>query len=361
MTAYPGTENERRVSCEVLQPVVSSLFEACRMNATDARLLAATLVAADLRGVHSHGTMRVPDYVAKLTRHGVDPTGRPRVVTDNGGALVIDGGNAMGQIAGTFAMDKVIERAAQTGVAFAAVGHSNHCGAMAWYAMRALERDMIGIAATNALPTMAPWGGAERVVGINPLAVAMPTAVDPAFVLDTAFSGSAMGKIVVYHQKGESIPEEWAFDADGRPTTDPAAAIEGLLRPIGGFKGVGLAMAMGILSTLLSGSAYGTRLGNLVDGPLPGRDGHFMMALDVSAFTDILEFKRQVHAINTELRACRKAPNTTRIYSPGELEHETAERYRAEGIPLNDETLTGIVNEGRALGVDASALLGSRS
>lgn len=360
MSAYPGTENEKRVACEVLQTVVATLFEACRMDATDARLLSETLVSADLRGVHSHGTMRVPDYVAKLTRNGVDALARPSVARDSGAALVIDGGNAMGQIAGAFAMQKVIERAARTGVAFAAVGNSNHCGAMAWYAMQALGRDMIGIAASNALPTMAPWGGAERIVGINPLAVAIPTAADPAFVLDTAFSGSAMGKIVVYRQKGESIPADWAFDADGRPTTDPAAAIAGLLRPIGGFKGVGLAMAMGILSTLLSGAAYGTRLGNLVDGPVPGRDGHFMMALDVAAFTDVTDFKRHVQAINTELRTCRRSPDTTRIYSPGELEHETAERYRAEGIPLNDETLSGIVSEGRALGVDVSALLDPR-
>ena len=120
-------------------------------------------------------------------------------------------------------------------------------------------------------------------------------------------------------------------------------------------------MVTGILSTLLSGAAYGTRLGNLVDGPLPGRDGHFMMALDIAAFTDVADFKRQMHAINNELRSCRKAPDTRRIYSPGELEHETAERYRAEGIPLNDETLRGIADQGRALGVDVSALPNPRA
>jgi LDH2 family malate/lactate/ureidoglycolate dehydrogenase len=300
--------------------------------------------------------MRVPDYVAKLTRAGVDAKGRPHVVRDAGAALVIDGGNAMGQIAGAFAMDKAIERARETGVAFAAVGHSNHCGAMAWYAMQAMARDMIGIAATNALPTMAPWGGAERVVGINPIAVAMPSATQLPLVLDTAFSGSAMGKIVVYRQKGESIPADWAFDADGRPTTDPVAAMSGLLRPIGGFKGVGLAMVTGILSTLLSGAAYGTGLGDLTNGPLPGKDGHFMMALNVSAFTDLPAFKRQMDEVIAELRNCKKAPGAKRIYSPGELEHETSARYRAEGIPLNDETLAGISKAARDLGADLSTL-----
>lgn len=356
MSAYPGAENERRVSYETLAATVAALFEACGMGGADAQLLADTLATADLRGVHSHGTMRVPDYVAKLTRAGVDAKGRPRVVRDAGAALVIDGGNAMGQVAGAFAMDKAIERARETGVAFAAVGHSNHCGAMAWYAMQAMTRDMIGIAATNALPTMAPWGGAERVVGINPIAVAMPAATQLPLVLDTAFSGSAMGKIVVYRQKGESIPAHWAFDAEGRPTTDPVAAMAGLLRPIGGFKGVGLAMVTGILSTLLSGAAYGTRLGDLTDGPLPGKDGHFMMALNVSAFTDLSVFKRQMDEVIGELRNCKKSPDSSGIYSPGELEHETSVRYRAEGIPLNDETLAGIANAARDLGADVSTL-----
>ncbi|MDX1431833.1 MAG: Ldh family oxidoreductase [Gammaproteobacteria bacterium] len=356
MSAYPGAEKEKRIALESLETLVEAVFEACGMQADDARLLAATLASADLRGVHSHGSMRVPDYVAKLTRKGVDPRGRPRVARDERAALVVDGGNAMGQIAADFAMRHAIQRAADTGVAFAAIGNSNHCGAMAWYAMQALEHDMIGLAATNALPTMAPWGGAERLVGINPLAVAMPTASGAPFVLDTAFSGSAMGKIAVYKQKGAPIPEDWALDSQGRPTTDAAAAMHGLLRPIGGFKGVGLAMVMGILSTLLSGAAYGTRLGDLVDGPLPGRDGHFVMALDIAAFTDVAGFKNEMNALVEQLRACRKSPGADRIYSPGELEHETAQRYRADGIPLNDTTLDGIAEAGRALGVDVSVI-----
>jgi len=356
MSAYPGADKERRFSYQALETLVTSVFEACGMGTSDARLLAATLASADLRGVHSHGTMRVPDYVGKLTRKGVDPRGRPRIAHASGATMVVDGDNAMGQIAADFAMTHAIRQATDTGIAFAAIGNSNHCGAMAWYAMRALEHDMIGIAATNALPTMAPWGGRERLVGINPLAVAIPTGNGPAFVLDTAFSGSAMGKIAVYHQKGEPIPEDWALDAAGRPTTDAAAAMQGLLRPIGAFKGVGLAMTMGILSTLLSGAAYGTRLGDLADGPLPGRDGHFVVALDIAAFADVADFKRHMDALIDEIRGSARAPGAERIYSPGELEHETSDHYRAEGIPLNDATLDGIAGAGRALDVDVSVI-----
>src|SRR5439155_23908725 len=172
-----------------------------------------------------HGVLRGPEYVQKLRRGGVDPRGRPRVVREMGPCLVVDGGNAMGQIAAHFAMARAIERAELHGIAAAAVRGSNHCGAMAYFASQALGRDMIGLATTNALPTMAPWGGAERLLGINPLAIAIPADQERPIVYDAAFSGSAHGKIRVYQQRGLPIPEGWALDASGDPTTDASAAI----------------------------------------------------------------------------------------------------------------------------------------
>src|SRR5262249_52899883 len=153
-----------------------------------------------------------------------------------------DGGNTMGQIGANFAMQLAVERAGQSGIAAVAVRGSNHCGAMAYFAMQALPHDMIGWATTNALPTMAPWGGAERLLGINPLGIAIPASEERPIVYDGAFSGSAHGKIRVYQQRGLPLPEGWALDHDGNPTVDPAKAIDGLLLPIGGFKGAGLAM-----------------------------------------------------------------------------------------------------------------------
>src|SRR3712207_632382 len=188
-TLFPYTTLFR----SALQALVEAIFAACGMGPDDARLLADTLVVADLRGVHSHGVLRVPEYVKKLRQDGVDPAGRPRVAVDAGAALVVDGGNSMGQIGATFAMRQAIERARTTGLAAAAVRGSNHCGAMAYYAMLALPEEMIGLTTTNALPAMAPWGGAERILGINPLAVAIPAAAEPPLVLDIAFSGAAVG------------------------------------------------------------------------------------------------------------------------------------------------------------------------
>ena len=137
----------------------------------DANLLAESLVHADLRGIHSHGVLRIPDYVKKLTKDGVNPRGRPRIVSERAATIVIDGGNSMGQIGGAFAMKRVIKKARGLGLALAAVRGSNHCGAMDWYTLMATRTDMIGLAGTNALPTMAPWGGTEKIVGINPLII----------------------------------------------------------------------------------------------------------------------------------------------------------------------------------------------
>ena len=335
-------ENERRVAAGALLDLVQAIFETCEMGAGDAYLLADSLVDADLGGVHSHGVLRVPEYVRKLTVDGVDPNGKPEVVKDNGACLVVDGGNSMGQIGMGFAMQQVIARARDIGIAAAGIRGSNHCGAVGYFARMALDCDMIGVATTNALPTMAPWGGAERILGINPLSVAIPAGGEFPIVFDAAFSGSAHGKIRVYEQKGLTLPEGWAMDADGVPTTDPVKAIDGLLMPIGQFKGVALAMVMGILSSMLSGASYGTELGNMEDGPQAGEDGHFVAAIRVGAFEDVAQFKARVDNAIQQIHACKRAPGVDRLFAPGEPEALRRNAYRKQGIPLNAVTLNDL-------------------
>jgi LDH2 family malate/lactate/ureidoglycolate dehydrogenase len=342
MTATASRQEEQRVDSGVLRDLVARVFLSCGMGEGDAGLLADSLVAADLGGVHSHGVLRVPEYVAKLTRGGVDPRGRPTIARDSGSCLVVDGGNAMGQIAAHFAMARAIERAATAGIAAAAIRGSNHCGALAYIASQALEHDMIGIATTNALPTMAPWGGAERLLGINPLGVAIPAGDEYPIVYDAAFSASAHGKLRVCQQRGQTLPAGWALDGEGRPTTDPAAAIAGLLVPIGGFKGAGLALIMGLLSSMLSGASYGTELGDMERGPRPGADGHFVAVIRIGAFEDIGRFKERVDGAIRQLHACRLAPGFERIYAPGEKESLTRRIYQRDGIPLNSVTLADL-------------------
>ena len=356
MAVYPRSETDRRVRAEQLQSVVTTIFERCAMNLADASLLAASLVHADLRGIHSHGVLRVPEYVKKLAEDGVNPRGQPRLVSDSNAALVIDGDNSMGQIAGAFAMQTAIDRARHLGVAFAAVGGSNHCGAMEWYTLMAANRDMIGIAGTNAIPTMAPWGGLDKIVGINPLSIAMPAHSASPFVLDFAFGATAHGKIRVYHQKGAPIPDGWAFDTEGAPTTDAAAALVGLIQPIGQYKGIGLGMAVGMLSTLLSGAAYGTASGTMEAGARVGRDGHFFAAINIAAFADPATFKKRVDDIVAEIHNSRRAAGVDRLLVPGEIEHTIETNFRQNGIRLAAATVDDLLSVAERLGVNATVL-----
>lgn len=345
---------ETRVDSAELLILVTALFQRTGMDEPDARLLADSLVAADLSAVHSHGVLRVPEYVAKLTHGGVNSRGRPHVAQDAGACLVVDGGNSMGQIGAHFAMAQAIARAETTGIAAVAIRGSNHCGALAYYVQQAIARDMIGIATTNALPTMAPWGGAERLLGINPLGIGIPAGEEYPIVYDAAFSASAHGKLRVYEQKGLPLPAGWALDRAGRPTTDPRAAMDGLLLPIGGFKGAGLALTMGILSTMLSGASYGAELGDMEHGPAPGLDGHFVAAIRIGAFEDIARFKARVDGAIRQLHGSRLAPGFDRTYAPGEKEALTREEYLRDGIPLNVVTLGDLRRAAEEIGLAAA-------
>ena len=352
MDSMSESDSETRVDVEELLKLVVAVFERCGMSQADAALLTDSLVYADLCGTHSHGVLRVPEYAEKLTTQGVNPTAKPQVVGQGPSFVIVDGRNSMGQIGAALAMREVIDKAAKTGIAAGAIRGSNHCGAMAYFARMALPHDMIGIATTNAIPTMAPWGGAERLLGINPIAISIPAGEMSPIVYDAAFSGSSHGKIRIYEQKGMRLPEGWALDREGQPTTDPNAAINGLLAPIGGFKGAGLAMIMGILSSMLSGASYGTELGSIEDGPTPGADGHFVAAIHIPSFENIERFKSRVDAAIQQIHDCRLAPGFDRVYAPGELETIRRAEYRAQGIPLNRVTLTDVRKTAEQLSID---------
>ena len=348
-------DDEIRVDAEELLELIIAVFERCGMSQADATLLADSLVDADLGGTHSHGVIRVPDYAEKLTVKGVNPTAKPEIVREGPSFVIVDGRNSMGQIGTALAMQKVIGKASQTGIAAGAIRGSNHCGAMAYFTRMALPHDMIGIATTNAIPTMAPWGGAERLLGINPLAISIPAGQMTPIAYDAAFSGSSHGKIRIYQQKGMRIPEGWVIDREGQPTTDPMAAVDGLLAPIGGFKGAGLAMIMGILSSMLSGASYGTELGSIEEGPIPGEDGHFVAAIHIASFEDVERFKSRVDAAIQQIHDCRLAPGFDRVYAPGELEAIRRVEYHEKGIPLSHVTLTDVRKTSERLGIDVNA------
>ena len=351
MAIYPPGRDEPRIPPDALRRALEAIFGGAGMNAEAAHLVADTIVFADRRGNHSHGALHVPDYVNKLVRGGVDPRGEPRLITSSGPVLRVDVNNAMGQVGMAFAIRHATDRASEVGLAFAAVGGSNHCGALNYFSKMPARRGMIGICGTNAIPTMAPHGGRDRIVGLNPISVAIPGSRSD-FLLDTTFGEAAYGKIRVYGQKGHAIPGGWVLNSEGRPTTDPDAAFAGLIRPVGGHKGIGLGMAVGMLSTLLSGAAYGAELGDLASGAKPGRDGHFCLVIDIAAFQPVDEVQSRVDRILEEVRAGSRMTGIERLYSPGELGDFLDRDYSLNGIPLNRQTLAGLRSSADQVGVD---------
>lgn len=356
MANYPTSETDRRIDAKALTEVTEAIFAACGMSEQDAVLLADSLVHADLRGVHSHGVLRIPDYVHKLSGGGVDSTAVPSLISRKDGAIVVDGKNNMGQIGASFAMDIAIDAARKNGIALVALRGSNHCGALDWYTLRAANQGMIGIVGSNALPTMAPVGGRDKIVGMNPISIAIPGSDEPPVVLDLAFGATAHGKIRVYHQKGMPIPDGWAFDADGEPTTDAGVALDGLIQPAGGHKGIALAMMVGMLSTLLSGAKYGTGLGDMVDGPIAGNDGQFFIAINVEAFRPTAGFGADVDDIVSEIHNSARRDAQAALLVPGEMERQYEHDYGSAGILLPSQTLDDIKDTGLRLGLDASKL-----
>jgi LDH2 family malate/lactate/ureidoglycolate dehydrogenase len=233
------------------------------------------------------------------------------------------------------------------------VKNSNHFGASAFYAMQAIERGMIGFACTNAGPTMAPTGGREGRLGNNAMAIAVPAGEFPPLVLDMATGAVAWGKIFVAQQEKRKIPATWALDKHGVPTDDPdAAAHQGLIQPFGGYKGYGLSLFLDILTGVLSGGGFSTRVKTLYkEIEVPSEVAHTCAALRIDAFMPLAEFGARMDAIIQLMHGCATAPGVERIFVPGEIEHETEQRRRAEGIPINAELQQELQALGAELGV----------
>ena len=314
---------------ERLQGAAVAIFRGVGLPLQDASVVADSLVQADLRGVSSHGVVRVPSYVAGLRDGSINARPSLGVVVDSGSRAVVDGDNGMGQVAAQRATDLAIGLARQYGIGAVGLRRSRHCGAMAYWANQALAADCIGIATTNAGLNMAPSGGRDKIVGNNPVAIAVPTNQSWPFVLDMATSVVAGGKLDVAAIRGEKIPLDWATDAEGRPTDDPAVGRKGLLLPVGGPKGYGLALILDVLSGVLTGARFGGGLG-------PPGSGQFFMAIQVEGLMPVGEFKDRMGQVIDQLHESAHAPGNSRIYVPGEIEAEKSSLRLTEGIPLEN-------------------------
>jgi LDH2 family malate/lactate/ureidoglycolate dehydrogenase len=232
-------------------------------------------------------------------------------------------------------METAIRKAKEVGVSCVSVRNSNHFGTCAHYSMMALQNDMIGLAFTNASAQIAPTGGAQKVLANNPWSVAVPAGQRFPVVLDMANSVVARGKIRMAAKEGKPIPADWAVDKNGVPTTDPRAALEGFLLPVGGYKGYGITLIVDLLTGVLADSCYGPRVQGLDVVEAIGGVGHTFMAIDVAAFDDIAAFKARTDAYIGEIKDSKKAAGVEQIYLPGELEFLKEQERRRTGIPLH--------------------------
>lgn len=346
-------------SCD-LTTYISNVLTSVSVPETDARTTADCLVTSNLRGVDTHGVRLLPIYVRRLQLGVMEARPQLQVVREGTAFAAIDGGNAMGPVAGAYAMDKAMALARGAGVAAVTVRNSNHFGAAGWYALRAMAEGMVGIATTNGTPALAPWGGRMPFFGANPLAVAVPSDSESSIVLDMATSVTARARIRQYAARGESIPEGWAIDRQGRATKDPAEALQGALLPVGGVKGYGIVLALEVLAGALTGAGFSPENRDLY-GDLTGPQGlgHFFLVINPKAFLPDGSFPQRVDRLVRDLHSAPTAEGTDRVKVPGELESECQQRRLSEGVPLPPEQVEELTALGRRLGVTFPQSIGS--
>jgi len=328
------------------------------INEEDATIAADVLVSADMRGVDSHGLIRLQSYYgSRFAKGQIDPHAPLTLLSETPATLAMDAHNGLGHPAGVKTMRLCLQKARQNGAAIATVRNSNHYGIAGYYAMMAVEQSMIGVSFTNSGPLVAPTHGRKALLGTNPIAVAVPAGRNRPYVLDMATSIVPIGRITVYQKNGKSIPSGWGIDSTGNVTEDPASVLNGgALMPLGGpellrgYKGYGLAMMVDIFSGILAGSGFGETVFG-ADKPETSRVGHFFAAIRIDAFRNEQDFKADMDALMNSLRNSPKAAGEERIYIHGEKEFEKAERALKEGVPLSEVTVKILMEAGKQDGV----------
>ena len=323
------------IEVEELKRLCSAVFERAGASAQGAAACVQILVEAEMMGISTHGAVRVPDYARRLRSGGIDAKALPVLERRAPSLALVDGKNALGPLVGTRALEAAIELARQTGIAYVGCRRSNHFGAIAPYAYEACKAGFAMLAGTNASTTMPPWGGAALRLGNNPLCIAAPGELGAHFILDMAMSVAARGKIRAALKAGKPIPEGWAADQDGRPTTDPAAALEGFLLPFGAHKGSGLSMAVDLLSGVLSGARFLTDVVSWVDNATePQSVGHFFLLLDPARLVGREAYAAEMARFRKLIKDTPAADPAQPVMLPGE--RELARRVRAlkEGVSL---------------------------
>ncbi len=350
---FPVDENALRVPYERLKDFMTQVFRAVELPDDDAVELARAMADGDLLGKDSHGCIRVQMYVNRIKGGAINKTPNIRVEKQTPAMALVNGDNGMGHLVARYSMNLAMDMAAESGLAWVGLQHSNHAGAAAVYASMALERDQIGvIACVGSANHDGPFGGSDLLVGTNPIAVAIPAADEPPVVIDMATTNSSLGKIMVKAMHGEPMPEGWVIDAQGNPITDSAKADDGVLTHIGGAKGFGLSMVIGFLAGTLNGAAFGSDVIHIGEDPNSETNtGQFIMAIDVAHFLDPTVFKANVDRISREMTGSTKLPGIGEIRMPGTNSWRIYQDRKANGIPITAPLLDKLNTAADEVGV----------
>jgi LDH2 family malate/lactate/ureidoglycolate dehydrogenase len=316
------------------------------------------LVTADLQGIDTHGTRRLLPYIMRIRAGLINPTPRISVSKPASAVRIVEGDNGLGPVVAMVGLQEALGAAEATGCAFAGCRNSNHFGPGAPYALRACDEGMICVGGTNAFPTIAPWGGKDTIVGNNPLFIGVPRKRNPHFILDMAMSVVARGKMRRAADRGEKIPEGWALDRTGKPTTDPLQGLKGYVLPIGGHKGYGLALAIDLLAGVLTGSGFGTDVLSLFQHwDKSQRVGHFFICINPSIILPLNQFQTRTEALIEQVKGSSPLNPNSPILVPGEIEANETVRKEREGIPMDIQTWNALIDlsEGKYDGVTVSS------
>ena len=331
-----STMTHATVQVRQLERYMTTTLQAVGLPDADARTVAQLMAEADLQGSDGHGVIRLPQYCKRILAGGVNTRPNIRVEQERAATALMHGDNGMGHLVMKRAAELAISKARQSGMAWVGSHFSNHAGPASLYARMALEHDMIGlyfaVGNANHLP---PWGGLSMLLSTNPIAAAIPAGEEAPIVLDMATTVAAYGKVKAKAQRGEMMPEGWMMDRLGQPLLDPKRSEEGFLLPIGGYKGYGLALVVGLLAGTLNGAAMGKDVIDFNQDVHSVTDtGQAIAIIDPAAFGEVSHFKQQVDVLIRDIRNSERIPGVDRIWLPGEQSHTRRATYLREGIPL---------------------------
>ena len=326
------------VQIAILIEFIARALAAAGIPPEDAGQVATLMAESDARGGDAHGVFRLPQYVKQIQSGAVNPRPKITIMSSQAGTALVDGDNALGHLAMKRAAELAIEKARQCGVGWVGTRRSNHAGPAQLYPRMAAAQDMIGmyfcVGNANLLP---PWGGTEALLSTNPISIAVPGSRHPVITLDMATTNTSFGKIRLKAQRGEPMPEGWMIDRQGKPLTDPKRASEGFLVPIGGPKGYGLALMIGLLAGTLNGAAFGRDvIDYTVDSKTPSNTGQSMVAVNIAAFADVQTFKEQVDEVWDVMKSSPTLPGVDEVRLPGERSEQMYRERMAHGVPLSD-------------------------